>query len=439
MAKPRVIVLGAGVSGLAAAAELAGHGFEVQLIEARGRIGGRIHTVRDPALSVPIELGAEFVHGKPEETFEVAGAAGLALYDVLDRHHRPGQKGLECFEGFWDRVGDVMEDLDDEREPDRSAAAYLEEKRGKFPDEDWRMALAFIEGFHGADPKTLSERGLAISEQATGDADASQAFRVFDGYDRVPTRVFNRIPHPTRSVFLNRMAREVRWKKGHVEVDTIHAVDGVAETFTAEKIVVTLPLGVLKAPADEPGSLRISPEPPAYRAAIDSLRMGHALRLILRFRTRVWESVTEDPVGYLHAEPDAPFPTWWTSMPVRAPLITAWAGGPKAEGLAKLPEKELVRLALETLSKILSKPVDELRRELQAHYYHDWLHDPFCRGAYSYISVDGVGPASRFSEPIEETLYFAGEATQMKSTRATVDGAMATGLEAAQKILRSRG
>src|SRR5215471_4538471 len=81
-----VLCIGAGVAGLAAARPLCAAGANVCLLEARDRIGGRIYTIRDPSLPVPVELGAEFVHGRPATILEVAEKAGLEIKEIPGRH-----------------------------------------------------------------------------------------------------------------------------------------------------------------------------------------------------------------------------------------------------------------------------------------------------------------------------------------------------------------
>src|SRR5438105_1616414 len=84
--KADVIVIGAGAAGMAAARELSRASTNVVIVEARDRLGGRIHTLRDPGFPLPVELGAEFVHGRPRESWEIIRAADLIAYDVTDTH-----------------------------------------------------------------------------------------------------------------------------------------------------------------------------------------------------------------------------------------------------------------------------------------------------------------------------------------------------------------
>ena len=91
MADYDVVIIGAGAAGLAAAATLAQQGYRIALVEARDRIGGRVYTIRPPGATLPIELGADFVHGRPDETFAIAAEAGLRLYEQTGN---PGPRAL---------------------------------------------------------------------------------------------------------------------------------------------------------------------------------------------------------------------------------------------------------------------------------------------------------------------------------------------------------
>src|SRR5207253_9618515 len=94
-----VVIVGAGAAGLAAARELSGRGKRVCLLEARDRIGGRIHTLRLPVTPLPIELGAEFIHGDVGTTFHIVDAASLLAYELPDDHWWSEK-------GKWERIGD---------------------------------------------------------------------------------------------------------------------------------------------------------------------------------------------------------------------------------------------------------------------------------------------------------------------------------------------
>jgi monoamine oxidase len=219
----------------------------------------------------------------------------------------------------------------------------------------------------------------------------------------------------------------VEWSRGRVSI-AARAFDG-PRRFEAPRAIVTVPLGVLQS-----GAIRFEPEPAALREAIVAIAMGHAARVVLRFRRPLWEDRSEfRDVSFLHSGEEW-MPTWWTAMPVRGPVITGWTGGPGAEKAPRDP-MEWISGALTSLGRILGASRDSLAGELETWHAHNWSADPHTLGAYSYVRVGGMAAQARFGEPIDDTLYFAGEATNAEGHSGTVHGAIATGERAARAIL----
>ena len=125
-------------------------------------------------------------------------------------------------------------------------------------------------------------------------------------------------------------------------------------------------------------------------------------------------------------------------MPEKLPIITAWAPFRAAERLSGQSPLLLLSSALETLSRVLKIEREVLEKLLDSAYTHDWQTDPFSRGAYSYVKAGGIQAPGCLAAPIENTLFFAGEATDLLGNTGTVHGAMATGHRAAQEILKAR-
>jgi monoamine oxidase len=169
--------------------------------------------------------------------------------------------------------------------------------------------------------------------------------------------------------------------------------------------------------------------------------MGSAVHVTLQFRDRFWERIrasgkTLRDLSFLFSREKA-FPTWWTSSVRSAPLLTGWAGGPRADKLSHAPKTELVDHALESLGHILNCPSAELKQMLAETYVHDWQADEFSRGAYSYALVGGEHAAEALAQPVANTLFFAGEATH-PTHNGTVHGAIASGIRAAKEIIKVR-
>jgi monoamine oxidase len=144
-------------------------------------------------------------------------------------------------------------------------------------------------------------------------------------------------------------------------------------------------------------------------------------------------------MAFIHA-PNAVIPVWWTQLPLRAPLLVGWVGGPRAEELLLKDKRSLLNTALECLASIFAMPPKNIEALLQEYEMHDWSIDPFSRGAYSYVAVGGLEAQKQLARSIDETLFFAGEALNTQGHIGTVHGAIASGIEAAREIIKtSRG
>ncbi|HEX8073301.1 MAG TPA: NAD(P)/FAD-dependent oxidoreductase [Pyrinomonadaceae bacterium] len=439
-----VLILGAGAAGLAAADALSAAGVRVLVLEARARLGGRVYTRRVADLAYPIELGAEFVHGRPPETFAVAERAGLALCDASGRHWyvRGGQ--VERSGEFWRKLQGVFEAMRAAGEPDRSLAEFLATyEAGAETEEARQLARTFVQGFHAARPERVGVQGLNLANQAEDEIDGDSSFRVLAGYGRLLEWLAAEACGRGARVQLETVAEEVRWQSGRVEV--LARVGEARRTFAAARAVLTLPLGVLQAAPGASGAVRFEPALPEKEEAAAALCVGQVVRVVCRFREPFWErlSLPADggrvdlaDWGFIHAA-GQPVPTWWTQLPARVPVLVGWAGGPAAEGLLAEGPAGVRARALASLAAILNVRRARLEELLIEVHAHDWQADGFARGAYSYVPVNGLAAQARLAAPVAGTLFFAGEATNTAGHVGTVHGALATGQRAAREVLAS--
>jgi monoamine oxidase len=429
-----VVIIGAGVSGLAAASALRKSGLSVLLLEARDHVGGRAWTRHEPDLSAPIELGAEFIHGRVPETFELLREVGKAALDTSGAHWtlRDG-KLVRNTEDLFGAIQTALERSNVLKEPDISFESWLS-RSGQYglSPEAAAMARAFVEGFDAADPARVSTHFVAREWGSGGMLDSPQ-FRPLGGYSSVLAALAGALDRENIRLQLQTVVREVRWQRGSVEIDATF----LDQPFSvrARCAIVTLPLGVLQAPAEASGAVRFVPGLDAKRKALEGLISGPVLKLSLRFRRAFWEELDGgkyQDASFFHSATTA-FPTFWTSLPLRAPLLTAWIGGPKAARLSLSDTPDIARQALESLAAIFGgRPKSEF--ELEAAYLHNWQTDPFARGAYSYIAVGGGEARHMLAGPLEDTLFFAGEATDTEDEAATVTGALQSGERAAREV-----
>jgi monoamine oxidase len=135
--------------------------------------------------------------------------------------------------------------------------------------------------------------------------------------------------------------------------------------------------------------------------------------------------------AFFHA-PGASFPTFWTALPMRVPVIAAWCAGPNADRLSGFAKSQVVTRALESLESLLGNR-RQIQTQLRAAHVHDWQADPFARGAYSFVTVGAGSARKALARPLQETLYFAGEATNSDEA-ATVAGALQSGERAVRQM-----
>ena len=159
-----VVVIGAGAAGLAAARDLSQAGRTVTLLEARPRWGGRVLTVRDALWPIPVELGAEFVHGRPREIWEIIERAGLDAREASERHRYERGGELTKSGEFWRKLEKVFARMREEKR-DRTFAEFLSEC---CDDETAREAATlYVQGFHAARVDRVGTLGLVKAEEAS--------------------------------------------------------------------------------------------------------------------------------------------------------------------------------------------------------------------------------------------------------------------------------
>ena len=479
---PDVLILGAGVAGLSAAVELARARLQVEIIEARDRVGGRVFTQHDLTLNHPIELGAEFVHGMPPEIWLPAQQHNLKMIEVDgDLWCSLGGKLQPC--NFFAQADKILEAMDD-RDPDESFLTFLARR---FPGDDHadakRWATGYVSGFNAADPAKVSVHWLVRSRNAEEQIQGDRAFRIAGGYQKLLDIFAAQLATLHVPIHLNTVVSEVKWSKlsvqvqtsgnrvctdreratRHVATDTLNrqverasaerlaGQSSATKSFAAPRVLVTFPLGAL-----ESGCIRFIPGLPAdKKSALAKLAMGKVVRITFCFHERFWASKHGGARAFLSAKEtgsgdnnlsnlsflfsrDPAFPTWWTQVPEHLPIITGWAPAHFAEQLAGWSGARIVDKALDSLSCLLGLRKSRLRSQLNTAYFHDWDSDPFSSGAYSYVKAGGEGCQTTLSAPIDNTLFFAGEATDSTGHNGTVHGAMASGMRAAKEILAIR-
>ena len=414
---PSVIVIGAGVAGLAAAKKLSSAGAHVTILEARDRIGGRIHTVRDSRFRVPIEVGAEFSHGKPREIWDIVRSENLITGSLEGDDWCSHDHVLKTCNDFWPRWEKVARKIKDGKTyPDQSFSDFINDL--KLDVETKAIAVEFVEGFNAARSDRIGMQFLAQAQDTADRISGDTQFRILAGLDQV-VRSLSRFDRNLVDLRLNTPVDEIEWTAGRVR----------AGGFVADRAIVTLPLGILQS-----GRVRFTPALPEKESAANALAMGHVVKIILGFDSPVWEERGVTSASFIHAR-DQQVPTWWTTRPVVTPILIGWAGGPPADQLASKGTSFIFDAAIQSLADALKMTPAALESRIRAAVVKDWQEDEFSLGAYSYVPAGAIIAPITLAEPVEGTLFFAGEATNTEGASATVHGAIATGYRAADEIL----
>jgi monoamine oxidase len=412
-----VIVIGAGAAGLMAARELTRASKRVLVLEGSHRAGGRVLTLFETRAGMPIELGAEFVHGDAPTTTRLLDEARLATVPVSGEHVRSDDGQLTPQGPIWARMARVFALMSKRRRTDRSFQDFLDTRPGGARlARDRELADAFVQGFDGADPTLISERSLA--EQGNPTEGAATARRIVQGYAALIVHLEREVAGRVR---LQTVATRIAWGDAGVRV-----VDATGTTHAARAVVLAVPL-----PALQDDALRIEPDIPSLRRAARQLVMGHVARVNVVVRERFWEEKTRE-LAFVHA-PRRQLTVWWTQHPVQAPLLVGWAGGPAARALTTSGAIEDV--ALSELAHVFRMRRARAESLVESIHWHDWSSDPFVRGAYSYVGVGGVSAPRTLARSVARRVFVAGEATATESG-GTVEAALASGERAARSVLR---
>ncbi len=424
-----VVVIGAGASGLMAARELARAGFSVQVLEARDRIGGRIFSHRPAGWPQAIELGAEFVHTGNKALESALRAAKIPMRKIEEQHWLISRGRRIHLPNAWDRIDAVMQSIGPHFRGD--FASWLRRHGAKLSPEDRLLAAGFVEGFQGAPQRRMSAHILYKAS-----LEPEEQLRPGKPYATLIEWLQRSLQDERVCTLLNSPVKRIRWRKNRALVETAGA-----DVFEARAVVVTVPLGVLRARPGEDGAIRFMPSLPGKQRVLRGLPSGHACRVILRMRRDIWR---RGPIpaelrrrsgrafGFLHSDEEF-FPVWWSEAP--SPILVGWTGGPAAECMAGWSARKVTGKALETLARLLDCNSRTLRGATLDACTHDWAGDSFTRGAYSFAAAGQENAPSRLAQPVRGTLFFAGEATADPLELGTVHGALASGVRAAQEVV----
>ena len=417
-----VIIIGAGMSGIAAADKLDSDGFDVLVLEARDRTGGRTWTMYWDAAGMPVDMGAGWIHGSnPNNPItQIANEHGIELFETI-----LSEGELLGTDGQWLEYDAVNE---------------IESMYVEFEQYRWEYAETtdYDASIKSAEDSFVKLKNLSTEQQYQLRYMINSALEHEESADAYDLSLWTEVGKPI-------IGSEVIFPDGYVQIfDTLdddlnikleHIVSkveyndqGVIVTtnkgdFNSKYVISTLPMGVLKS-----GDVEFYPSLPADKQqAIDRIGMGAMNKLYLLFDEMFWDDTTL--LNYV--SPDgSPMWEFFNLNGLGKPILLGFTAGDHSRQLEQLSDDEIIADAMNVIQKMYGddtlEPVDYVRTK--------WSSDPFSKGAYSYTGVGGTeSDYAALAAPVMNRVFFAGEATYIDYT-ATVNGAYLSGLREAANI-----
>jgi monoamine oxidase len=442
----RVVVIGAGAAGLYAADILKSKGFQVMVLEASDRVGGRIHSLKTtdipseslffgagylPSRNYPIELGAQFIYGADSLWGQIAVKRNAPLVDIRAAQPKDGfildqqlqsQSAVETDADFI-AASQFLESLKSYNGAnisvqDLAAAQNLDARI-------YPILNSWIGNSSGTDNDRLS--ALAIAERESLLAHTTTLLTT--STHPMQDILYSRFDAASKLVRTNAAVTHIRYSDATIQVELVGG-----EIVEADRVIVTVPISVLKA-----GDIVFSPSlPSAKSAALSRLGMDACVRVSIEFIKNVWL----EEAAFLQGGSVAP-------------SYNSSAVGRK--DLNKFMDITVFGAAAEQLSAQGTNMVDTILAEMDATMggdaasavakdafgnrkvvIKDWSKDPFIKGGISYTKPGGSNAdRAELAAPVGNKLFFAGEATDVLGDFGTVTGALQSAERAAQEVIDS--
>ena len=419
LAGKNVIVIGAGISGLAAASTLKQQGANVIILEAKNYIGGRIKTNR--SLGSPFEYGAGWIHGPSKENpiRNLADRSKSSLFVTDDDScELLNLSGNDINEKVWDEIEEIWEEIIyDGIDSDTEGSildAINEYDSNIWSDPNIRWVFSAWTEFDYGGP--VHEISAGLIKEMSGFPTADVIFK--DGYDKIINLLAKNLQIQTDTI-----VKSVNYSStNNITVST------TSKNYECDYVICSVPLGVLKF-----NSIEFNPALPEYKQdSIENVGFGTVTKLALKFTDQFWDSDVQ--YYYTVAKETGRWPVWMNYRTFsKEKILMGLCMGEYAKKADLMSTEELIEDGLKVLENIWEDDVGEVQNVLRT----SWLNDPFTKGAYSFPRVDNSEEDfENLAEPIDNKLFFCGEHTDLEYL-ATTHGALFTGIRAAKEVIKA--
>jgi monoamine oxidase len=404
----KVLIIGAGAAGLYAGFILKSKGIDFQILEAAGRSGGRLGRL-DGFADYPIDLGAQWLHGR-----------NSLLGDLIKQTNTKISKDNSDAR-FWFNnalVDELPKDLsaifeEGDDLPDISFQDYATQQGFGA---EYKFLVETIAGDQGASASELSMKWNFAEEENWNSGENDFKFeQTF--YDVLNAHITSQI--------VDQIQLSTAVSKIDYSADQIIVTDAANNTYTADKVILTVPIPIL-----QDADIEFTPALPAEKIeAFRKIGMGPGMKVFLKFSTNFYgENIAGGPICAAYAND-------LIGKNGNDNVLLAFVMGDQAAYLSSLGSDALITSAL--LAELDSMFAGQATASYLNAHVEDWTTNPFVRGAYSYSKI-GIGTArSIAAQPVDDKLFFAGEAMNLNGHHQTVHGAVETGYREVINILNS--
>jgi monoamine oxidase len=416
-----IIIIGAGAAGLIAAKELSTAGYKITILEAQEKAGGRMCTSTQNKFGMPVEPGAEFIHGNLKLTLQLLKEVNIkytAINGKMVHFTNEKIKRHDDLDKHWDELMERIEELKE----DMTVEDFLNKY---FSDEKYGQLRQSVQGF--ANGFALADTAKAAITPLKNEwvHEEEDQYRVDGGYIKLTEYLIDTCLKNKVDIHYDCFVETIQWRNNDVTITTADK-----RKFTANKIIITASAGMLQS-----GKINFIPALPAYLNAANEIGFGSVIKILLQFKGQFWNKKSKG-AGFILS--DETIPTWWTQLPVKNALLTGWLGGPKAYAHKNTSSAEVIQLSLQSLASIFDYTVDELQENLLHAEVYNWSNDKYSLGGYSYNTLRSPYAKQVLNTPVENTIYFSGEATYGGDSQATVEAALQSGMYVANIIIAEK-